>query len=455
LIANESPARPRPAIAGTRGDMSRPGPNDSINAPTGSVFFEPTSMETKNSIRRRPRDVPALSGLRFVAAAYVVLFHTWPVFLPSHPGPLYWNQFVSLGYIAVSFFFVLSGFILATVYPATLNSMPLEKRAFWQARFARIYPIYAISMVLACPFVLATASWHSRAYQLPRMVFLTISNGSLLQAWHPILSGNWNRPTWSVSVEAFFYLIFPLAAGWVVRCRRHLPALIGGLWLMSLFSSAVVITLFHRLSATLPQVEIFLFNPLLRLPEFLVGVSFAAWLAQDPRVRPVPAWTSAMLCLMLIPLMVRLPWLLVSNGLLAPVFGMAIAHISRSRGIFAHLLEHPLLVRLGHASFSLYLLHLPVLLWMTYIMSKGTAVERLTRPWPGRKDSPIYFCLYWMLVVALSLLSYSFVETPARRAIRIWFGSYNRLSGQSDRATSKPSIRPEGLYHSSDLTSTH
>ncbi len=426
-------------------------PNGSVEAPIGRLFSVAMSMDTRCTTSRRPRNIPALTGLRFVAAAYVVLFHSWPIFLPSHPGPHYWNQFVSLGYTAVSFFFVLSGFILATVYPVALDGPRMEKRAFWQARFARIYPIYAVSMVLAFPLVLESASSHGIAYQFGRMAFLTISNGGLLQAWHPILSGNWNRPTWSVSVEAFFYLVFPMAVSWVARCRKHLIAVVCGLWLVSVLSSIFSIAMFPHLTGALPHVEIFLFDPLLRLPEFLIGVCFATWLDAEHRVGAAPAWVASLVCLMLVPLLVRLPWLLVSNGLLAPVFGLVIAHISRSRGIFARVLEKPLLVRLGHASFSVYLIHLPVLLWMTYFLGKKGIANM--RPWPGQGDAPLWFCFYWIVVLSLSLLGYSALETPARRALKMWFARHSRVAPPTGRVASEPGREVSGTRVTSSVVS--
>ncbi len=370
---------------------------------------------------RRSKDIPALTGLRFVAAAYVVLFHTWPIFMPSRPGGLYWNQFVSLGYTAVSFFFVLSGFILATVYPKTESSAPLDRRAFWQARFARIYPIYAVSMLVSAPFALANRAGHEGVYRIGKAIFLCVTNGTLLQAWHPALSGNWNRPSWSVSVEAFFYLVFPVLGAWVYRYRARLLLLIAGFWMSSLATSMVCLSLLPVSMESLPKLEILLFNPILRLPEFLTGICFAALMSRGG-LRPVPriALVGVLPGLLLVPLLVRLPWLVVSNGLLSPLFGIVILSVATSGGRVVRLLQTPILVRLGHASFSMYLLHYPVLFWMTYLLKTGTVTAKLEGPWPILADSPAYLAAYLSLVIALALASYSLIESPARRQIRAW-----------------------------------
>src|SRR5258708_12904003 len=94
----------------------------------------------------RPR-LHALTTLRFFAALHVVLFHMRVVgILPV--GPWWYQNFASIGYIGVNFFFVLSGFILVYTYAGSTLSV----WQFWQTRFARIYPAYVLSLVASAPF---------------------------------------------------------------------------------------------------------------------------------------------------------------------------------------------------------------------------------------------------------------------------------------------------------------
>ena len=83
----------------------------------------------------RPR-LPALTSLRFFAALHVVIFHLYSIHVTE--GPAWYRNLSSLGYVGVSLFFVLSGFILVYTYAGRAWTAV----TFWQARIARIYPAY-------------------------------------------------------------------------------------------------------------------------------------------------------------------------------------------------------------------------------------------------------------------------------------------------------------------------
>jgi hypothetical protein len=132
-------------------------------------------------------------------AFYVVLFHSRP-WLMSHfnlPGSLI--TFLGNGYLAVALFFLLSGFILSYTYAGNVEN-GRQHAKFWEPRFARIYPVYFLSLMLALPF--------QRALPLTTKIAVL----AMVQAWNPFRrgwTGAWNYPAWSLSVEAFFYLCFP------------------------------------------------------------------------------------------------------------------------------------------------------------------------------------------------------------------------------------------------------
>ena len=365
------------------------------------------------------QDIPSLTGVRFLAASYVMLFHMWPLFMRSLPGGRYWNQLVSLGYLGVSFFFVLSGFILARVYLGEETALAAGRVSFWETRFARLYPAYLLSMLVSAPFIVANAGRHGRVFQTVKAVVLVVSNGCLLQAWHPVLSGNWNRPTWSVSAEAFFYLLFPLIGPRICRYKGELLGVIARLWLVSVSTSALCVALLGSNGVPLARLEVFLFNPVLRLPEFGVGICCGLLSLQLRRVYGLNklALLSVLWVLLLVPTLVRLPWLVVSNGLLAPFFGLLIVNLSTSRGWITRILGSAPFVELGRASYSLYLFQFPILFWLS--AARGTA--RFGGYLSLDSNRPGLMIAYYLLTVASSVVIYHLVEAPARRAIKVFF----------------------------------
>ena len=92
----------------------------------------------------QPR-LPALTSLRFLAALHVVMFHLHA--LKIYEGSGWYHRTALIGYVGVSLFYVLSGFILVYTY----GGRELKIGKFWQARFARVYPAYLFSLVLTAP----------------------------------------------------------------------------------------------------------------------------------------------------------------------------------------------------------------------------------------------------------------------------------------------------------------
>ena len=92
----------------------------------------------------KPAPLKALTGLRCFAAINIVLFHF------SNP---HWfgclAPVVNAGYASVSYFILLSGFVLAYNYSARARAGELDTIRFWKARFTRLYPIYLLSLLLA------------------------------------------------------------------------------------------------------------------------------------------------------------------------------------------------------------------------------------------------------------------------------------------------------------------
>ena len=156
------------------------------------------------------RDFPALTGLRFFLALWVILHHlTGPgqkleataLLLPDGMFTL-----IRGGYQAVTTFFVLSGFVLTRSYAATAWSRRNTLR-YALGRVARVYPVYLLSLAVVAPFILADQTPGKPGYLAAHLL--------LVQAWLGAIPVNWNTPAWSLSCEMFFYAMFPLAASFI------------------------------------------------------------------------------------------------------------------------------------------------------------------------------------------------------------------------------------------------
>jgi len=195
-------------------------------------------------------------------------------------GPAWFRELSSIGYVGVSFFFVLSGFIL--VY--TCQGRSVNPVKFWRTRFARIYPAYIFSLLLMAPWFFYAATklkFPLFAWATGHLKSATILVVALLQAWVPGNALAWNSVCWSLSVESFFYLLFPLLLFvFARRSRGRLLLYVAISWLIGMAVPFIYLWLKpDGLANTNPEIinafwlNALQFDPMARLPEFLMGMS--------------------------------------------------------------------------------------------------------------------------------------------------------------------------------------
>jgi peptidoglycan/LPS O-acetylase OafA/YrhL len=353
-----------------------------------------------------------LTSARFFAAMLVVVFHGAQL-LPeatrrAFPGPI--ANVVATGYIAVSFFFVLSGFVLAYTY----LDAPIVPRKFLVSRIARIYPVYFLALVLWG----AVRSFAPDDGQTTESLVLSgVLNVTMLQAWFAKAALSWNYPGWSLSVEAFFYFLFPMLALLVARIRRsQLPWLLQLFWALALAPAIAGAFLLPRevglasATAELPHEDwanVIKFCPALRVWEFVIGMALGKYYLDRlaAATAPLPAQGARLQAVALGGLAVaavffdRVPYLLLHDALLAPLFALLIVGLALGGGV-ASLLSRRAFVLLGEASYSMYILHAVIL--KAILPREGLAI----------------FAVYLVAVIVVSIASFKLVEDPARRAIR-------------------------------------
>jgi peptidoglycan/LPS O-acetylase OafA/YrhL len=372
----------------------------------------PTVSNDMDLSDARPR-LPALTSLRFFAAFHVVIFHfqAMQIFI----GPAWFQKLSSIGYVGVSFFFVLSGFILVYTYAGR----PMILKNFWRARFARIYPAYAFSLLVTAPFFFYAVLTMNIPFFVWAKTHLKLASAlvlSLLQAWVPPAALTWNAVAWSLSVEAFFYVLFPFLL--LVLVRRSQPQLLliaGASWLTSLvFSGSYVVLNPDRLSIVNADVlgafwlNALKFNPLARLPEFLLGMACGFLFLRSRRESKLalPLVLSGIAALLVVVYFSAvIPYPILHTALLAPAFA-AIVYGFALRPNWGAILENRLLVLCGDASYSLYLLH-SMIVGMYFHSTTGQL----------RYQSPMGILVFVLIAVSISALVYRFIEEPARRKL--------------------------------------
>ena len=353
--------------------------------------------------------IEQLTFTRYIAALTVVFFHYGATVFPAN---LPWlNPIMAAGPIAVSYFYVLSGFIMAIAYyrAGEQQQRPFDTRRYWWARVARIYPVYLLALLL-----MILAKYHSAGSE-PFTVALSLS---MLQAWIPGYPLTLNAPGWSLSVEAFFYLCFPLLILLVKRHHlTHLSFAAAGLWVVTQTGHTLLLNSEYYTPRGLLHDMIY-YNPLMHLNTFLIGFIAGAWLQEgklqrlaSPNLNTLALLSVALLAMAL--LVVRQPLMTHSgiqfdytNGLIAPLFLLFIVLLALNTGKISALLQHPWLVLLGEASFSLYILQKPL----------HGIYEKLM---PASIDPAgmLHFYLFVILLTLSAVFSYWFFETPLRRFI--------------------------------------
>jgi peptidoglycan/LPS O-acetylase OafA/YrhL len=376
----------------------------------------------------RPRDhhvvdrsqLRSLTGLRFVAALQVLIFHCVP--WASWGFPPLVRSIAGSGYVAVSLFFILSGFILTYAHCGG-GARPLDRNRFYVSRFARVYPPYVFALALIAPFFVVHTI---RIRGVVEFFKEAISVLTLVQAWFPSLAMAWNPPGWSLSAEAFFYILFPFVAPALVASRRSTAFAVGiGCYAFSLAVPLAYIRLapdgpvILNHDSTASWLSVVRYNPAIRFPEFVIGVVFARFYFEARTHRFYRA--GAALCSLLSVCVIlatlthaeAIPYVVLHNGLLAPVFAVLIVSLAAGRGPLSAFLATRPLVALGDASYSLYVLQVPLLILWSQVVGRVASGQF----WGSGACTAALLAL----AVVASLLCHRYVERPLRDlALRRW-----------------------------------
>lgn len=372
----------------------------------------PDAERGSTSAINEPEYLSGLTSLRFFAAALIVFYHSY-VHLGEACSAFVTNR---LGLTqGVSFFFVLSGFILTRVYPVLKTER--DVRQFFVARFARIWPVHMLCLVVS--FILMGLTF--KAHDLLK----AIASCTLVQDW--MLDAKTclyiNHPAWSLSAEALFYGCFPV----LLRGVSKRPLMVVTIAYALLVTALLLIPAHLNMPDSLvPRGEMpydfFYFHPIARIFEFITGMSLAVLLKQQ-RVFSFVRKHGRILTILSLMLVAAglfspaclqrfegtfawryLHWITFTGGVIP--YALLIAVVAVYSGALSRFLSNKHLVRLGNVSFAIYLLHTSlayVFLW----------------PFTNCFGLPhwLSFILYCLVLLASADLIYAAFETPVRSFI--------------------------------------
>ncbi|MEV6266306.1 acyltransferase [Kribbella sp. NPDC051936] len=348
--------------------------------------------------------VESLTGLRWWAAFFVFCHHMTQL----APLPI-WN-FLKYGTSGVTFFFVLSGFVL------TWSSRPGTKiSTFYRRRFARIFPLYFLTLVAAIFVFYRFEPPAGMSWIKPVSVTVLVLSGLLLQGWsnNPTVLYGGNPAGWTLSVEAFFYAYFPFVwratqrlktAGGLILCVLVLVA--GGAYRLALFHYKDVVPI-------LPQ-------PILHSVAFLFGIGLAISLRSGWKPR-IPVWFAFLVTggglyvlwysgvhAKTFPGAITMG--LCQKEILTFLYGFLILAVAARdmRGGRSLLRSKPL-VKLGQWSYAFYLVHATIM----YAIKEYHGIAG-----PIGWSNLTWYAGVCALSIFASALLYEFVEHPLERKLR-------------------------------------
>lgn len=373
-----------------------------------------TALETPHD--QPPADLRSLTTLRFLAAAWVVLYTAWP-----HLDVGFVPTAVTKGYLGVEVFFVLSGFILSHVYLEAAGTGRFRYRGFLWARIARVYPLHLLTLAgMVGLGVVATAAGVAVDQGLTDWRALP-AHLTLTHAWGLAPSSAFNHPSWSISAEWAAYLAFPAFAfvAWRLRNRPVVATALAAAFALILYAAFQPLAGFSLTEAT------FRWGALRIVPCFALGC--ALYLVRRRGPAPLAGWVAALGGLGVIAA--------ASLALCDPVVVLSAGALILGLGSLDNRKAGPLAsgfgVWLGEISYAVYMVCAPVLLVMTNLAARLT----------GDDDKRFHFIVWLGIIATIPLVAaacFHLVERPARKALRGFARPKGPGQGAAGRRTPSP-----------------
>lgn len=305
------------------------------------------------------------------------------------------------GYLGVSFFFILSGFILAYSYKEKIVLKQITNRKFYIARFARIYPLHFLTLLLAIPLVISKGDFNMSQF---------LSNLFLVQSFIPFQSYyfSFNSPSWSISDEMFFYAVFPFLILIVNRMKMQHLVFFGVITVLLIILIAITPTSIHK--------TYFYINPILRIIDFiLVLLLFELYRTRKfssyfQSIKSETFFEFFSIALLLVFIAFHNYF---DRGYRYSVYYwipiiFVIYTFAFSKGHLSKLFSTKLMVIGGEISFAFYMIHLVIINYALLFKSQ----------YLSNVNDIIFSLFLFFIICLLSLLIYYFYEKPLNAYLR-------------------------------------
>jgi len=364
----------------------------------------------------------SLTSLRGLAALLVILFHLNVLCFALAPWNSPFDHFIQKGYLWVDFFFLLSGFIMMHAYSESFeNGIKENFKKFMRSRFARIYPLHLFSFLC----MVALYFWYRANFTMNAEDYIYTFNMKAI--WTNLLlihsmdihnSLSWDSASWSISVEWWMYVIFPFL---LIPFRKITDWKKIFIFFGIIAGYLFIIYYLHPLTVTANGS----FNPATKnsldvtydygFVRCFFGFLFGMLLYELYRVgwgkkhlNKNIVWlltAAAVVIVMTIPMPDFIPVIVFAAIILVSVY---------AEGIGKHILNLKPLTFLGDISYSLYLMHLPIMFFLHNYLQKFPQVKLNNPDWG---TAWFYALIYLAIVIFISTLTHHFIEVPMRRKI--------------------------------------
>lgn len=357
---------------------------------------------------QKSKIIHSLTSLRMLAALGVFVSHLGILSQSSISQFNVAAKYFFNGYVGVTFFYILSGFIINYSFSKHMEDGKFSNKDFIVYRLARLFPVHIVSLI--CVLLIFGYTKNFEATNKEALIY----NALLLQSFIPSSDYyfSFNSVSWSISCEMFFYVSFCL----LVKFKSRILATI----LLSVLIVNVYFLIYPPFNISLHW--LFYINPFFRIGDFIIGVLICRIFLQK-KLNPRPTACNLMevgsLLFLAVTVYIATNYVSYMNVkydiIYIPCMAMIVIAFAFDGGFISKILSNKYLILLGEASFSFYMFH-----WM--IVSK--LIEIMNPDKNVFSSVIIYVASCLMLSIVISIISFKCVEMPSNKLLRKAWGLF-------------------------------